>query len=102
MLMVVVPDFMCGLMDCGSGMLRGIKRSVFPMVATVVGSCGLRLVWVFTVFDHFRATFSDIHSYMLLLVSYPISWLLTFIVLFSYYCVVKKKLNRKMVEMKVS
>jgi Na+-driven multidrug efflux pump len=93
MLVLVVPDFLCGLMDCGSGILRGIKRSFFPMVATIIGSCGLRLVWVYTVFAHYKNTMSGIKAYQILLLSYPISWLLTFVVLFAYYCVVKKKLH---------
>ena len=90
MLVVVVPDFLCGLMDCGSGMLRGIKRSVFPMVATVVGSCGLRLLWVYTVFDLFKANYAPVSAFKILLVSYPLSWALTFVALFSYYVYVKK------------
>lgn len=93
MLCVVVPDFLCGLMDCGSGMLRGIKRSVFPMVATVVGSCGLRLIWVYTAFNHYKTIAAPISAYKILLVSYPVSWALTFIVLFWYYIHVKKKLG---------
>ncbi|MBP5186565.1 MAG: MATE family efflux transporter, partial [Clostridiales bacterium] len=92
MLVVVVPDFLCGLMDCGSGMLRGIKRSVFPMVATIVGSCGLRLLWVYTVFEHFKPIYSPVNAFKILLISYPISWALTFFVLFGYYCFVKRKL----------
>lgn len=93
MLIVVVPDFLCGLMDCGSGILRGIKRSVFPMIATVVGSCGLRLLWVFTAFNHFKGNAAPISAYKILLLSYPISWALTFFVLFGYYVHVKKKLG---------
>ena len=93
MLCVVVPDFLCGLMDCGSGMLRGIKRSVFPMVATVVGSCGLRLAWVYTAFNHYKTNATPISAYKILLVSYPVSWALTFVVLFGYYVHVKKKIG---------
>ena len=93
MLLVVVPDFLCGLMDCGSGMLRGIKRSVFPMVATVVGSCGLRLLWVFTAFNHYKNNAAPVSAYKILLLSYPISWAITFVVLFGYYCHVKKGLK---------
>ena len=93
MLVLVIPDFLCGLMDCGSGMLRGIKRSVYPMVATVIGSCGLRLLWVFTIFAHYKETVHGIKAYEILLISYPLSWALTFIALFVYYCIVKKKLG---------
>ncbi len=90
MMVVVIPDFLCGIMDCGSGMLRGIKRSVFPMIATVIGSCGLRLLWVFTVFDHFQENATPLSAYKILLISYPVSWALTFFVLFGYYVYVRK------------
>lgn len=93
MLLIVIPDFLCGLMDCGSGMLRGLKRSVYPMVATVIGSCGLRLLWVYTVFAHFKKTTHGVAAYKILLASYPLSWALTFIALFLYYVYVKRKLT---------
>lgn len=93
MLLVVIPDFLCGLMDCGSGMLRGLKRSVYPMVATIVGSCGLRLLWVYTVFAHFKENTHGVAAFKILLASYPISWALTFVALFMYYVHVKRGLN---------
>ncbi|MBQ0012804.1 MAG: MATE family efflux transporter [Clostridiales bacterium] len=95
MLILVIPDFLCGLMDCGSGMLRGIKRSVYPMVATVIGSCGLRLLWVYTIYAHFKARSGGVAAYKILLASYPISWAITFVALFLYYVVVKRKLTRE-------
>ena len=95
MLILVIPDFLCGLMDCGSGMLRGIKRSVYPMVATVIGSCGLRLLWVYTIYAHFKARSEGVAAYKILLASYPISWAITFVALFLYYVVVKRKLTRE-------
>lgn len=95
MLILVIPDFLCGLMDCGSGMLRGIKRSVYPMVATVIGSCGLRLLWVYTIYAHYKARSEGVAAYKILLASYPISWAITFVALFLYYVVVKRKLTRE-------
>ncbi|MBO4473655.1 MAG: MATE family efflux transporter [Clostridiales bacterium] len=90
MLVLVIPDFLCGLMDCGSGMLRGIKRSVYPMIATIIGSCGLRLLWVFTVFAHFKQHTHGVAAYRILLLSYPLSWALTFFALLFYYIRVKR------------
>ena len=98
MLVLVIPDFLCGLMDCGSGILRGMKRSVYPMAATVIGSCGLRLLWVYTVFAHFSSNTDSFNAYRILLLSYPISWLLTFIALFTYYVIVKRKLTMPVAE----
>ncbi len=91
---LVVFDFLCGMMDCSSGMLRGIKHSFFPMIATIVGSCLLRIIWGKTVFAHFFETSSHPFSYRILLSSYPISWGLTFLTLFIYYVCVRKSMDR--------
>ena len=91
MLCVVVPDFLCGPMDCGSGMLHGIKRSVFPMVATVVGKTRLLPHLLLPRFNHYKTIATPISAYKILLVSSPVSWALTFVVLFGYYVHVKKK-----------
>lgn len=92
LIFIALPDFTCGLMDCGSGMLRGMNHSVFPMIATVVGSCGLRLLWVYLVFNPIFMLHTHEYSYILLLLSYPLSWVLTFLTLLIYYFSVKKKL----------
>lgn len=95
MVFLVLPIFLCGLMDCGSGMLRGIGRSVFPMLATILGSCGLRILWVYSVFNEVFAKSDNIYSYKVLLFSYPLSWLTTFVVLLAYYFVVMRKLKSR-------
>ena len=42
--------YLCGMMDVMAGMLRGIGYSVTPMIVSLIGACGLRLVWLSTVF----------------------------------------------------
>ena len=86
---------LCGLMDCATGNLRGINRSVFPMAATVVGSCVLRVVWAFTVFRWFLDTASPSFAFRILMVSYPVSWALTFAALQIYYLRVRRKMDRE-------
>ncbi len=62
--------FLCGLMDVPVGVLRGIGYSVVPMVVSLVGACGLRLLWVAFVFPNFRTP-------AVLYLSYPVSWVIT-------------------------
>ncbi len=62
--------FLCGLMDVPVGVLRGIGYSVVPMVVSLVGACGLRLLWVAFVFPNFRTP-------AVLYLSYPASWVIT-------------------------
>ena len=43
--------FICGWMDVLVGSLRGLGSSVIPMFVSLAGACGLRIVWIFTVFQ---------------------------------------------------
>ena len=54
-------------MDVLSGLLRGLERSVEATLITLFCVCGLRLVWIYTVFAAER-------SLGILYLSYPLSW----------------------------
>lgn len=62
--------FLCGIMDCMVGSLRGLGYSMIPMFVSLTGACGFRILWVFTVFAAY-------HSLDVLYVSYPVSWAIT-------------------------
>lgn len=64
---------LCGMMDCMGNAVRGIGHSVLPMLITLVGACGLRLLWIATVFQADR-----FHTCPVIFLSYPVSWMLTF------------------------
>ncbi len=61
--------FMCGVMDALSGSLRGLGHSLKPMLVIMLGVCGLRIFWVFSIFPLHRTMTS-------LMISYPVSWML--------------------------
>lgn len=64
--------------------LRGMGHSMLPAVFTVIGSCVLRIVWIYTVY----ASYS---SFWLLMIVYPISWTVTGLaMLIAYFAVFKK------------
>ena len=63
----------CGMMDVMVGGLRGIGYSVMPMLVSLVGACGLRLLWIATIFQIPR-----FHTIQMLYWSYPVSWIVTF------------------------
>lgn len=85
---VCVPYFIYGMMDVLVGVLRGLGYSLVPMVVSLVGVCGLRLVWVAAVFPVF-------HSPECLYFSYPVSWVITVSVLGVMVLVVRKRAYRK-------
>lgn len=67
--------FLCGVMDVLVGSIRGMGYSIMPMIVSLIGACGLRVVWIFTVFQWFR-------SLEMLYISYPITWTVTLLVHF--------------------
>lgn len=70
MAFVCAPYFLCGLMEVFCGLLRGMGKAWTPLVISALGSCVLRIVWVYTVF----AANPTLDT---LFISYPISWALT-------------------------
>lgn len=87
-LAIICPTyFICGFMDITTGSIRGMGKSFVPMIISLIGACGLRVVWVFTVFKVWNTQQS-------LYLSYPISWALTFAALFIYAVVVRRNLTQ--------
>ena len=91
---ICVIYFLCGLMDVMSGVLRGMGCSVAPMLVTVLGVCGFRLAWIYTIFQ-----VEQFHTLEILYLSYPISWVLTFAALLCVFFVVKRRYMPKTKEL---
>lgn len=81
---------LCGMMDVMVGALRGIGYSVMPMVVSIAGVCGLRLVWLATVFQIPR-----FHRIDTVYASYPITWLITIVVYIAAFFWIRRKFFRK-------
>ena len=92
---ICVPYFICGLMDVTTGVIRGMGASISPMIITVLGVCGMRILWIYTVFriDRF-------HSLESLYVSYIISWSLAFLAELVAYFVIFKRIKNRCAEIK--
>lgn len=67
---VVVPYFTLGLMNVGSGFLRGMGKSTLSTIISFTGACAFRVIWILTVFGAYP-------SLECIYISYPISWVLT-------------------------
>ena len=72
MLYVCGTYFLCGIMDVLVGSLRGMGYSITPMIVSLLGACGLRLVWLGTVFQ-----IDQFHTPDTVYMSYPVSWAIT-------------------------
>ena len=75
-------------MDCTIAACRGIGKSLAPTVIVVMGSCVFRVVWIYTVFAHFRT----IPSLYLL---YIFSWTITSVAEIIYFAVSYKKITAR-------
>lgn len=88
MLYTTVTYFLCGIMDLFPGALRGMGHSAVPMILSVIGTVGTRIVWIYLVFPYHRAL-------DFLFISYPVSWLLTIIMqVICFYFVRKKEISK--------
>lgn len=80
--------FLCGIMDVMAGVMRGMGYSILPMIVSLTGACGLRILWIFTLFAANR-------TLSMLYVSYPVSWLITALAHLGCYFWVRRKMPRE-------
>ena len=80
--------FVCGIMDCMVGGLRGMGYSVMPMMVSLTGACAFRVVWIYTIFAMNR-------TLPTLYISYPVSWGITFAAHMVCYVLVLKKVKKQ-------
>lgn len=78
--------FLCGIMDVMVGVLRGMGYSVMPMLVSLIGVCGFRLLWLATVFQ-----FPQYHSVETVYISYMVSWIATALIHIGCFIVVRKR-----------
>ena len=67
---MVIPYFLLAFMEVGSGILRGLGKSTLSTLISLIGSCVLRLVWIYCIFP-LHPTLTMVY------LSYPVSWGLT-------------------------
>lgn len=91
LLFIGLPYFICGLQEVMTGTLRGMGFSMTTMIISILCACGFRLMWIFTVFQHF-------HTLGWLFISYVISWSLTFLIALVFYLIKRPTLLRKTTE----
>lgn len=76
-------------MDLFPGALRGMGRSGVPMILSIIGTVGLRIVWIFGIFPAHR-------SLKVLFISYPASWIFTIVMQVICFWFVRRKVHRQL------
>ena len=84
-----VPYFLCGIMDLFPGALRGMGHSAVPMILSVIGTVGTRILWIFGFFPHHRSLY-------FLFISYPASWIITIVMQVICFYFVRKTVRREL------
>ncbi len=88
MKITTATHFLCGMMEVGCNSLRGTGSSLTPMIVSLLGACGLRILWVYTLFVWFPEP-------AMLFLSYPVSWAVTAAVQYLLYGIRMRKLKRQ-------
>ena len=88
MLLVMPFYFFCSLMDVTASEIRGMGKSVEPMIVSLIGACGVRIFWVFFILPLDRTL---INLYW----SYPVSWAVTFFAQFIMFFILKNRIIKK-------
>ena len=85
-LILISAELVNVVIEILSGAMRGHGQSLIPAVVSLAGICGVRILWVYTVFP-FSRTFTTIMA------AYPISWTITAVVLVVAYFVMMRKIT---------
>ena len=75
---------LCGYGDVLVGSLRGMGDAFTPMIITLAGVCGLRIVWILTILNIFPSLF-------VLYLCYPVSWIVTALLQLSHFAKIRRK-----------
>lgn len=85
--------FLCGVMEVIVGVLRGLGYSIAPMIISLTGACAFRIFWRYVFFP-----LKKLNTPRGLLLSFPISWILTILMLLCLFIFAWKKLKRSLPE----
>ena len=89
MMHVMILEFMTCIYEVPCSVMRGLGRSLTPSILTVIGSCGFRILWLYTVFK-------KVHTFDMLMTVYPVSWIFTMSMVLTAYFIIIRKEKRNM------
>ena len=84
MYIMVIPYFILAWMEVGSGILRGLGKSLTSTIISLIGTCAFRLIWIWTIVPLYP-------NLVTVYLSYPISWFVTAVLHFTFSLVVRSR-----------
>lgn len=91
MLAVETFDCLINTYEIGASTLRAMGHSLLPTIETIFGVCVFRVMWIFTVFAHFKKTLPPLEAFGTLMLVYPASWILAGSIVLSTYFIIRRK-----------
>lgn len=91
---ICAPYALCGLMDTGSYMLKGMGKQLVPTMIILIGTCLMRVVWIYTICRIFPGSPEVPSNIYYLYASYPVTWVIASVGLLAYYMHLRKRLLR--------
>ena len=88
MSIICTIHFLCGFMDVLVGSIRGLGYSILPMIVSLIGACGLRIIWLKTFFN-----WEMFHTTKNIYITYPVSWFITIIAHVICYLIIRKRMK---------
>ena len=73
MMYIGLTYFLCGFYEVFVAVLRGLGCSVIPMITSIFGICGLRVIYIMTIFK-------KVNTLGGLYITYPASWVVTTVI----------------------
>ena len=81
--------FLAGIMGVMPGAIRGLGYSTAPSLIALFGACGIRIIWIYTIFKMYP-------SLSTLYLVHPITWVITNVALVITYIVCYKIVKKRM------
>lgn len=81
---------LCGIMDAIVGSIRGMGFALTPTIVSMLGACGIRILWIATLFQ-----LPQFHSPKWLYISYPISWSITYAAHIVCFLILRRRFPKK-------
>lgn len=84
LLIATTLELLTAVYEVSAGAMRGLGHSLLPAIITFLGSCVLRLIWIANMCHR-------VHEFWVLMIIYPISWVITGIAMMIAYTITRKK-----------
>lgn len=81
---ILLFEAICSFYEIPAGVLRGMGHPFLPAIATIIGTCAFRILWIYTVFINYP-------SLNILYSAFPISWILTIFLIVCSFLIVRRQ-----------